>query len=217
MKFPVRLTKKQCQASPVQMGTVQWFSNSKGYGFIRGQDGVERFFHVTDLAGNFIPDRGESVFFQSKQDGKGPRATGIRITEGLISENQRQRYKNGRMPCPHCSTPIIPRMVFWSGAPIYSMCQFCGGKIKEFRQPDTPWYKSPWLINSIFFVIAIKFSLLLIYKTGNLIIALYPFLAVGFIRFFRPIKLVRNTLAVTACAWKWIAGKANGRQTPWHI
>ena len=96
----MRLTTKQSQASPIQTGTVQWFSNSKGYGFIRGQDGVERFFHVTDLAGNFIPDRGESVFFQSRLDGKGPRATGIRLTEGMISENHRQRHKNGRIPCP---------------------------------------------------------------------------------------------------------------------
>ena len=199
-----------------QEGTVQWFSNSKGYGFIRGQDGVERFFHVTDLAGNFIPDRGESVVFQSRQDGKGPRAIGIRLTEAMISENHRQRLKNGRIPCPHCSTPIIPRMVFWSGAPIYSMCQFCGGKIKEFRQPDTPWYKSPWLINSIFFVIAINFSAILIYKTGDPLIALYPYLAVVFLLFFRPVKLARNALVVYASAWKWIAGKADCRQSPWH-
>ena len=213
----MRLTTKQGQASPVQMGTVQWFSNSKGYGFIRGLDGVERFFHVTDLAGNFIPDRGDSVFFQSKQDGKGPRATGIRLTEGLISENYRQRYKNGRMPCPHCSTPIIPRMVFWSGAPIYSMCQFCGGKIKDFRQPDTPWYKNPWIINSIFFLIALKFSELLVYETDDVLIGLYPMLAFVFLVFVKPLKLVRNAFALSLLAWKWIARKTEGSQTPWRF
>jgi cold shock CspA family protein len=213
----MRLTTKQGQTSPVQVGTVQWFSNSKGYGFIRGHDGVELFFHVTDLTGGFIPDRGTSVLFQSKQEGKGPRATGIRLTEGMISENHRQRLKNGRIPCPHCSTPIIPRMVFWSGAPIYSMCQFCGGKIKDFRGPYTPWYKNPWIINTIFFLIALKFSLIFISVTEDPVIALYPFLAVGFLLFFRPIKLVRNTLAVTASAWKWIAGKVDGRQSPWQI
>jgi cold shock CspA family protein len=215
----MRLTTTQGQSSPVQMGTVQWFSNSKGYGFIRGQDGVERFFHVTDLAGGFIPDRGDSVVFQSRLDNKGPRATGIRQTEYQVSGNYRRQLKNGRIPCPHCSTPIVPRMVFWSGTPIYSMCQFCGGKIKDFRGPYTPWYKIPWIINSIFFLIAIKFSVLLIYKTGNLFVALYPFLAVGFLLFFRPVKLVRNALAVTVSAWKWIAGKSEGRQTPtpWRV
>ena len=218
VKFPMRLTTKQGQATPIQMGTVQWFSNSKGYGFIRGQDGVERFFHVTDLAGNFIPDTGASVFFKSRLDGKGPRATGIRLTEGLVSENHRQRYKNGRIPCPHCSTPIVPRMVFWSGMPIYSMCQFCGGTVKDFRQPYTPWYKSRWLINSIFFVIAVNFSALLIYKTRDPLFALYPYLAVVLLLFFRPVKLVRIALAVTASSWKkWIAGKSDGRHTPWRV
>jgi cold shock CspA family protein len=213
----MRLTTTQGQASPVQMGTVQWFSNSKGYGFIRGQDGVERFFHVTDLAGDFMPDRGDSVFFQSKQHGKGPRATGIRLTEGMIPENHRQRLKIGRIPCPHCSTPIVPRMVFWSGTPIYSMCQFCGGKIKDFRGSYIPWYKNPWIINTIFFLIAIKFCELLVYETDDVLIGLYPMLALVFFVFVRPLKLVRNAFASSLLAWKWIARKTVGSQTPWRF
>ena len=80
-----------------------------------------------------------------------------------------------------------------------------------------PWYKNQWIINSIVFLIALKFSLIFISVTGDPVIALYPFLFVSLLLFFRPIKLIRNTLAVTASAWKWIAGKADGRQSPWHI
>ncbi|PZN70627.1 MAG: hypothetical protein DM484_28110 [Candidatus Methylumidiphilus alinenensis] len=100
---------------------MQWFSHSKGYGFIRGKDGVERFFHVTDLAGGFIPDRGASVFFQSRQDGKGPRAASVRLATGSAAEGHRHSYRNGRMFYPHCGSSIVPRLIFNYGAPIYSI------------------------------------------------------------------------------------------------
>jgi len=132
VRFPVRLTTKQDQTFPIHVGTVQWFSNSKGYGFIRGQDGVERFFHVTDLAGGFIPDRGASVFFQSRQDGKGPRAVGV-VLNPTYGCNKPFR-RDGRGSCPHCSRPIVPRMTFWYGRPYKSYCTFCGGVIQDFYE-----------------------------------------------------------------------------------
>jgi len=151
----MRLTTKQGQASPVQAGTIQWFSHSKGYGFIRGRDGVERFFHVTDLAGGFIPDRGASVFFQSRQDGKGPRAASVRLATGSAAEGHRHSYRNGRMFCPHCGSSIVPRLVFNYGAPIYSICQFCGQKVDNFRDNSNSWLNHPVVIIILFVIFCI--------------------------------------------------------------
>jgi len=30
-------------------GTVKWFNNSKGYGFIQSEDGIEIFVHFSDI------------------------------------------------------------------------------------------------------------------------------------------------------------------------
>ena len=156
----MRLTTKQGQASPVQEGTVQWFSNSKGYGFIRGQDGVERFFHVTDLTGDFMPDRGDSVFFQSRQDGKGPRATGVALNPNFTAEPNHIR-RDGRVPCPHCSRPIVPRMTFWDGRPYKSYCTFCGGIIGNFYKYKPGLLDTIWeiIIHVIYFIAYIIITL----------------------------------------------------------
>jgi cold shock CspA family protein len=155
VKFPVRLTTKQGQASPVQVGTVQLFSNSKGYGFIRGQDGVERFFHVTDLTGGFIPDSGTSVLFQSKQDGKGPKAVSVCLLPDSSKEDHLHTYRNGRMFCPHCGSSIVPRLVFNYGAPIYSICHFCGKKVADFRDNSNSWLNHPIAVIILFVVFCI--------------------------------------------------------------
>ena len=155
----MRLTTKQGQASPVHRGTVQWFSNSKGYGFVRGQDGVERFFHVTDLAGSFIPDRGDSVFFQSKQDGKGPRAAGVAFNPNFTAKPNHIR-RVGRLSCPHCSRPIVPRMTFWYGRPYQSYCTFCGGMIRNFYKYKPGLLDIIWdiIIHVIYFIAYTAFS-----------------------------------------------------------
>jgi CspA family cold shock protein len=33
-------------------GTVKWFNDSKGFGFISGEDGVDYFVHHTSIQGN---------------------------------------------------------------------------------------------------------------------------------------------------------------------
>ena len=169
-RYPVRLTTKQGQASPVQEGTVQWFSNSKGYGFIRGQDGVERFFHVTDLTGDFMPDRGDSVFFQSKQDGKGPRAAEVALNPNFTAEPNHIR-RDGRVSCPNCSRPIVPRMTFWDGRPYKSYCTFCGGMIRNFYKYKPSTLDKLWSL--------VKFSVVFISYIWILLFGMY-FFATGY-------------------------------------
>jgi cold shock CspA family protein len=144
----MRLTTRQDQRAETQKGTIKWFSQGKGYGFIDGNDGVRRFFHVADTVDDFSPKTGNFILFEPRQDRKGPRAVGVRLNPDSLVEVNRPFARNGRMSCPHCGTSIVPRVVFNYGAPIYSVCQFCGGKVVDFREDSVPWLEkifSPWV------------------------------------------------------------------------
>ena len=63
-------------------GTVKWFSNEKGYGFIQ-QDGGggDVFVHFTQIAadGYKTLEEGQRVQFEVVQGGKGLQASGVRL------------------------------------------------------------------------------------------------------------------------------------------
>jgi len=61
-------------------GTVKWFNNSKGYGFIKVEDGTEAFVHYGDIEGEGFKslEEGDSVECEITQGPKGPKATKVR-------------------------------------------------------------------------------------------------------------------------------------------
>ncbi|MGH2773075.1 MAG: cold-shock protein [Actinomycetota bacterium] len=61
-------------------GTVKWFSNEKGYGFISGSDGEDVFVHYTAISGDGYRSltEGQSVEFDITEGGKGKQATNVR-------------------------------------------------------------------------------------------------------------------------------------------
>lgn len=63
-------------------GRVKWFSEKKGYGFIIGDDGTDRFFHVKGVLDSKVPARGEQVTFRPSEGSKGPRAEDVTRGEG---------------------------------------------------------------------------------------------------------------------------------------
>lgn len=65
-------------------GTVKWFSNSKGYGFISpesGGDDVFAHFSAIEMDGYKTLKQGQEVEFELKEGPKGPQAASIHAAE----------------------------------------------------------------------------------------------------------------------------------------
>ena len=61
-------------------GTVKWFNDDKGFGFIAAGDGNEYFFHQSSCQTPFNELReGQSVTFDTGQGPKGPRGENVRL------------------------------------------------------------------------------------------------------------------------------------------
>lgn len=108
-------------------GTVKWFSQEKGYGFITAEGNQDYFFGVRDIIGAVLPVTGSLVTFTPSTGPKGPKA--IEIT--ILSQPEHSTQDN-KIKCPHCAHQIIPRLVTYKGESEKSLCPFCGGTVKDF-------------------------------------------------------------------------------------
>ncbi|MEW6214940.1 MAG: cold-shock protein [Nitrospirota bacterium] len=60
-------------------GTVKWFNESKGFGFITKEDGGDIFVHYTAIQGNGFKSlaEGQAVSFDVVDGPKGPKAVNV--------------------------------------------------------------------------------------------------------------------------------------------
>ncbi len=64
-----------------QTGTVKWFNESKGFGFIEREEGNDVFVHFRAITGSGFKSlaEGQEVEFDIEQGQKGPQAVNVSI------------------------------------------------------------------------------------------------------------------------------------------
>ena len=64
-----------------ETGTVKWFNNTKGYGFIARENGEDVFVHYSAIQGGGYRtlEEGQRVEFTVVEDQKGPRAQDVTV------------------------------------------------------------------------------------------------------------------------------------------
>lgn len=69
--------------SEKQIGTVKWFNDSKGYGFISREGAPDLFVHFSQIQGDGFRSllEGQKVSFTEGQGQKGPQAEQVEIAE----------------------------------------------------------------------------------------------------------------------------------------
>ncbi len=63
----------------MQNGTVKWFNEAKGFGFIAGEDGQDIFVHYSSISGGGFKSllEGDSVSFDVENGDKGLKAVNV--------------------------------------------------------------------------------------------------------------------------------------------
>jgi CspA family cold shock protein len=67
------------EVNEMAQGTVKWFSESKGFGFITAEDGTDVFVHHTSIQGSGFKTlaEGDKVSFDIEKGPKGPKAVNV--------------------------------------------------------------------------------------------------------------------------------------------
>ena len=65
----------------MSQGTVKWFNDQKGFGFIAANNGNEYFVHHTSIVGEGFKtlQDGASVEFEVEESSRGPRAVNVTV------------------------------------------------------------------------------------------------------------------------------------------
>ncbi|MEC7641773.1 MAG: cold-shock protein [Nitrospinota bacterium] len=63
----------------MSVGTVKWFNDSKGYGFIETEEGKDCFVHFSSIQGEGFKTlrEGQAVEFEITEGPKGPQASNV--------------------------------------------------------------------------------------------------------------------------------------------
>lgn len=130
-------------------GTIKWFSQEKGHGYLIGEDGQEYHIHIKEIKGAILPRNGDEVEFEVGRNQKGLQARDVKIVghkTTTISNNTRNNNNDERVVCEGCEKKMIPRLVFSNGRVTRSVCPFCATEYQNFSNCyiATAAYGSPY-------------------------------------------------------------------------
>jgi CspA family cold shock protein len=80
--LPLHVRKQWREVFFMATGTVKWFNDAKGYGFIAPEDGgKDLFVHHTNIAGEGFKSLSENakVEYESREGEKGPEAINVQL------------------------------------------------------------------------------------------------------------------------------------------
>ena len=61
-------------------GNVKFYNESKGFGFITGEDGKDYFVHATGLSSGMVLEDDASVEFDTEEGDRGPKALNVTLS-----------------------------------------------------------------------------------------------------------------------------------------
>ena len=79
MLVPSEISVWKKEVKEMAEGTVKWFNDTKGFGFISCEDGSDACVHHTSIQGNGFKSlaEGDSVSFDIEDGPKGPKAVNV--------------------------------------------------------------------------------------------------------------------------------------------
>ena len=85
-------------------GTVKWFSEESGYGFIEVSGNSDHFVHAKAVRPGWIPRQGDRVVFESASTSKAPRALNVHASSA--AGQTPNETKPGPGPLPRLFEPL---------------------------------------------------------------------------------------------------------------
>ena len=121
-------------------GTVKWFSEQKGHGYLIGEDEQEYHIPIKAVKGVVLPSNGDKVTFEPSRNDRGLTVKNLVIVakstaapaNNPISNNNQNRNNDERVVCTGCNKKMIPRLVFNRGIVSKSVCPYCATTYKDF-------------------------------------------------------------------------------------
>jgi len=103
-------------------GSVKWYDEVKGFGFITSSTGDDHFVHKSEIKNSCDAlKKGKTVFFDSSNRKRG--LTALQVHDEVSNDS--------RVNCPHCSKKVQPLPRYHNGVLRGSICPYCLKFVKE--------------------------------------------------------------------------------------
>ncbi|WP_135410398.1 cold shock domain-containing protein [Escherichia sp. E4385] len=137
-------------------GVIKWFSEEKGYGFITDKNNKDYYFHVSDINGALLPEKGNNVSFDIEISLKGERARKVIITQKAKNTSSDDRLDF----CRCCNKKSFPTDDYLPGGTTKNSISILCGNNKSFLKKSSIFDLFIELFDFILSTIAMLFEVI---------------------------------------------------------